>query len=205
MRIAIVDYGLGNLLSVKTAFDYLGYSATIVSEPDGLSHANLLVLPGVGAFAAGIKHLSQSGCLARIEEMVWHRKIPILGICLGMQLMFEHSQEGDGGEGLGWFRGSVQKINSRNLPLPHVGWNNLTGISDSQLYHRLTTEVPLYFDHSYRVICDEEIVSAKVRYGEEFVASIRKDNIFGVQFHPEKSGFFGLRVMHNIIRHINGK
>ncbi|SRR6266496_431089 len=195
--IAIVDYKAGNLTSVKKAFDHIGAEAMVTSDPDVVAKADKIVLPGVGHFSATCA-LSSAGLRNAIAEAV-QRKVPYLGICVGMQWMLESSEEAPSVKGLGVWPGACEHFPA-NVKAPHVGWNQLeihTGAS------RLLTGVAqksfVYFTHSYRVPVMETTV-ASTEYGGRFSAAVEKDHLFGVQFHPEKSGEIGLKLLKNFCR-----
>lgn len=205
--IAIIDYGLGNLGSIINMCKKLGAPATLCTEPSSLHTARKLILPGVGAFGLGMKNLRERGFVAPLEELVLAKRIPILGICLGMQLMTRTSEEG-GGAGLGWFaartvRFRFQGEQAKRLKIPHMGWNRIHPAKPSTLFTDMFDEPRFYFVHSYHVVCDDESeVLARTHYGYDFVSAIERDNIFGIQSHPEKSHKFGMRLMRNFIEGI---
>lgn len=201
MSIAIIDYGSGNLRSVQKAFQKLGFSAEITKDKAAIRGAKGIVLPGVGSFDAALEELREHGLEGAIEEAIALNK-PFLGICLGLQHLFETSEEGKQ-RGLGILPGEVKKFNFTgtpwsNLSVPHMGWNRLLIKHHSPLLEGIEEGSMVYFAHSYYVIPkDEMIVATRTDYGIEFVSSIWKDNLFGIQFHPEKSGEVGLRIMEN--------
>ena len=191
--IALVDYGAGNLVSVRKAVEWLGFACNVVSDPDQLRCAGKVILPGVGHFAA-TESMTRSGVRDALLEAT-HRGTPFLGICVGMQCMFERSEEAPAVPGLAWLSGACERFPS-GVKSPHVGWNSLHGNDSS----RLLLDVPegsfVYFTHSYRVPVIPATVSC-CDYGGKFSAAVERDNLFGVQFHPEKSGEIGLRVLKN--------
>lgn len=192
---AIVDYGVGNLKSVTNAMDYLGLKACITSDPNELERADAIILPGVGAFPDAADRLRASG-LDRLLCREAKRK-PILGICLGMQLLFERGEEVRNCDGLGLVSGSVRKIET-DLKLPHIGWNSLTFQNDAPIFRGLEDGAWVYFVHSYcGVAASEEDVIARTEYGVSVVAAVRSGNVYGCQFHPEKSGETGLTILKN--------
>lgn len=191
--IAIVDYGAGNLVSVKKALDWLGQDCQITSDPDVVSKADKIILPGVGHFAATAA-LARLGLQISIVNAI-ARKVPFLGICVGMQWMFEGSQESLETAGLGRFRGECCRFPS-SVKSPHVGWNSLTVNPASQLFRAVPSNSFVYFTHSFRVPVGDETV-ASCDYGGNFSAGIERDHLFGVQFHPEKSGDVGLKLLAN--------
>jgi glutamine amidotransferase len=191
--IAIVDYGAGNLVSVKKALDWLGEESEITSDPWRIRVASKIVLPGVGHFAA-TEALASSGTQSAIKEGVAHR-IPFLGICVGMQWMLEGSAESPETRGSGMFHGTCERLPDTGK-LPHVGWNHLAIAPDSKLFRGVTQSSLVYFTHSYCIPLNPWTV-ASCEYGERFSAAIERDNLFGVQFHPEKSGDVGLKLLAN--------
>lgn len=200
--IGIVDYGMGNLLSVKNAFEYLGEDVKTISDPSVLQSVEKIVLPGVGAFGDCIKNLKDKGFIAALNYHVVEKKVPIMGICLGMQVMSKIGHEGGHFEGLGWFDAEVIKLHpsDKKLRVPHVGWTDIEYNKQSPLFAGLNGTPDFYFVHSYYVKCsDEKDVDASYDFGHKVTASIRKNNIFGTQFHPEKSQEHGLRILENFI------
>jgi len=201
MTIAIIDYGSGNLRSVEKAFQKLGFPAEITKDKAAIRGAKGIVLPGVGSFDAALNELRQSGLEGAIEESIALRK-PFLGICLGLQHLFETSEEGEQ-RGLGIFKGSVKKFNFAgtpwdNLSIPHMGWNRLLIKHKSPLLEGIEEGSMVYFAHSYHVVPEDKMVIAtQTDYGIEFTSSVWKDNLFGIQFHPEKSGDVGLKIIKN--------
>lgn len=197
--IAIIDYGAGNLHSVKNALDFLGTPSKITGDASEILSADKVILPGVGAFGDAMQSLRQSG----LEEVVIKTAkagTPLLGICMGLQLMFEESEETPDIKGLGLFRGKVVKIPDRNLKIPHIGWNNIEITKDSKILCNIGGSPFVYFVHSYYINAeDESIVSAYTDYGERLGIAVEKDNIFAVQFHPEKSGDTGMQILRNFI------
>jgi imidazole glycerol-phosphate synthase subunit HisH len=190
MRIAIVDYGAGNLTSVKKAFEWLGHAAPIISDPEMIAHAERVVVPGVGHFAAtrGL----QGNLQQAIEAAIQHGT-PVLGICLGMQWMFSSSTEAPGLRGLGLFSGECERF-PQSVKSPHVGWNLLRRNGVSKLLAALSDDPFVYFTHSYRAPVGASTV-ADCEYGGTFSAVVERDLVFGVQFHPEKSGTAGMKML----------
>lgn len=200
--IAIVNYGLGNLRSVAGALDRLGHEAYITNDEDELSRAEKLILPGVGAFGDGIKNLRALGLDNILNRLVFEDCKPILGICLGFQLMARESCEFGNHKGLGWIDAVVKKIdNNGGLRLPHVGWNDLFQQKKSKLFENIPKDALFYYVHSYHVRCsDQSMIIGECDYGIRFTAAIEKNNIFGSQFHPEKSQQWGLELLRNFVR-----
>lgn len=203
--IAILDYGMGNPSSIQNMVRKVGGEATITNDIDHIRSASAIVLPGVGAFDNGMEKLKATGMLDVLTTTVMNNRIPFLGICLGMQLLFECSEEGCL-EGLGWLPGRVRRFdfartpdNSR-LKIPHMGWNVVRPIGNPSLFKGLNDEACFYFVHSYHVDCsNEKHTIASSSYGYEFTSAVRKDHIWGVQFHPEKSHRFGMALFKNFL------
>lgn len=191
--IAIVDYGAGNLVSVKKAFDFIGESSVITCDPIEIMNAAKVVLPGVGHFAATAS-LATSGLRDAIVEAIG-RGIPFLGICVGMQWMFAGSQESPETPGLAVFDGACERFPA-TVKSPHVGWNQIEASSSSRLFRGVAPQSFVYFTHSFRAPA-MSATSACCEYGETFSAAVEKDQLFGVQFHPEKSGEVGLQLLRN--------
>ena len=190
--IAIVDYKAGNLTSVKKAFDHLGHESAITADPGVISRADKIVLPGVGNFEATT---ALAGSLQEAVVRAIDQQVPLLGICLGMQWMFESSQEAPQLRGLGLFAGECEKFPTA-VKSPHVGWNQLQVTGASRLLHGLPRDSFVYFTHSYRAPVVEATVG-KCEYGGAFSAVVESGQVFGVQFHPEKSGMAGLHLLRN--------
>ena len=191
--IAIVDYGAGNLVSVKKAFDYLGSDATITTDLSVIAQADRIVLPGVGHFASTAA-LERSGLRAAIADAI-ARNIPFLGICVGMQWLFDGSEESVETKGLGLFRGECEHF-PRTVKSPHVGWNQLDISPSSRLFRGIPSQAFVYFTHSFRVPVTDTTVAC-CEYGGRFSAAVERDHVFAVQFHPEKSGEVGLQLLRN--------
>ncbi len=197
--IAIIDYGMGNLRSVQNAFATLGHEVEIVSNPDRLIDAAGVVLPGVGAFGDAMKSLDAAHFLPALENVVLNQGRPYLGICLGLQLLAETGSEHGIHRGFGWVAGSVNPLSSEvsgcNYRIPHIGWNKVRCKKNSSFTAEME-DAYFYFVHSFALNPeDPTIVSGTCLYGEEIVAALEKDNILAVQFHPEKSGEAGLRLL----------
>ena len=192
---AIVDYGVGNLMSVSNAMHYLGFETKITSDAKELELADSILLPGVGAFPDAADKLRGPG-LDQVQ-IAESQKKPILGICLGMQLLLERGEDVRPCEGLGFVKGSVRKINTA-LKLPHIGWNELHFQNDSPLFRGIDEGAYVYFVHSFCAVAeDESQVIARTDYGASVVAAVQSGNVFGTQFHPEKSGEIGLAMLKN--------
>lgn len=192
--IAIIDYGAGNLFSVKNALDFLGYENIITRNPEDLRKADRLILPGVGAFPDAMRMLNESGLVEVIKEEV--KKKPLLGICLGMQMLFEKGYEFGETEGLGLIKGSVKLMTPEgNLPIPHIGWNALEKNVPCKLLDKCAEGEYVYFVHSFAAECDSSNVAAYCDYGMKVPALVFEGNVYGAQFHPEKSGETGLNIL----------
>lgn len=202
--ITIIDYGMGNLGSVKNMFKKIGESAIISSDKEEIKNASKILLPGVGAFDNAMKNLYDLGLLEIIKEKVLIEKIPILGICLGMQLLTKGSEEGNL-NGFGFVDAYAKKFNfsslDETLPIPHMGWNKVYLQKESNLLHEgEERENRFYFVHSYAVSCENsKDVLTTTHYGYDFVSSFERDNIIGCQFHPEKSHKFGMKLFKNFV------
>lgn len=203
-RIVIIDYGVGNIRSVENAFGFLGYDCIVSRDARDIRQAACLILPGVGAFAEGIKNLKDLNLVDVLDEAVNAKKKPILGICLGMQLLADSSEEGGMHRGLGYISGSVVKFPKEKAPrIPHVGWNTLSITKEQPLFERSDSSANYYFDHSYYFVCAKKHVLASCTYGTEFAAAVGEGNIYGVQFHPEKSQANGLKLFRSFFSRYN--
>lgn len=194
--IAIIDYGAGNIFSVKNALDHLGLESELTSDKSQIESADALILPGVGAFAWAMGKLEESGLVSTIKEQAKCK--PFLGICLGMQLLFEKSFEFTECEGLGLIKGHVDRIPDTGLVIPHMGWNKLEYSHDCKLFEGLGEEEYTYFVHSYKAFCGDDELCAYVEYGGKVPAVVSDGKyVYGCQFHPEKSGKTGLKILEN--------
>ncbi|MDD5109095.1 MAG: imidazole glycerol phosphate synthase subunit HisH [Candidatus Omnitrophica bacterium] len=202
MKIAIIDYGMGNVHSVAKAIAFFGATPVITNKKSNISSAAKIILPGVGAFDDAIFELEKQDLISVIKEQVKQKK-PFLGICLGLQLLFESSQEAKINKGLGILGGSVVKfITADNLKVPHMGWNDLKIIAGKcPLLNGVTDNSQVYFCHSYYPKpFDESVVAATTDYGIKFASVLWKDNVYGAQFHPEKSQGVGLKMIENFVK-----
>jgi|WetSurSiteA1Bulk_404760.scaffolds.fasta_scaffold00253_13 imidazole glycerol-phosphate synthase subunit HisH len=188
---------MGNLRSVQKAFERINIKATITNDPDSLINADKILLPGVGHFSSGMKNLNKSGFSSAIREAVIEKKIPILGICLGMQLLTEYSEEGYA-EGLCLIKGVTRKFPEMKLKIPHMGWNSINPIQTSNLFEGIQIDDLVYFVHSYYVTCyNSSDVISQTEYGIKFDSAFEHEGIAGFQFHPEKSHKTGLQLLKN--------
>ncbi|MGM0501559.1 MAG: imidazole glycerol phosphate synthase subunit HisH [Bacillota bacterium] len=196
--IAIIDYGMGNLKNVKKGFEKVGYEAQITDKPQDILESDGVVLPGVGAFKDAMDNLAAADLIDVIYDVIEQQK-PFLGICLGLQLLFTESEEFGLTAGLDIIPGKVIKFpDDLNLKVPQIGWNQLNIEKDTKLYQGIAQQTYQYFVHSYYVVPEEkEVIATTTDYGIEFVSSIVKDNIYAVQFHPEKSSQEGLKILNN--------
>ena len=196
--IGIIDYDAGNIRSVEKALSYLGEITVVSRDPDILKSVDKVILPGVGSFGQAMENLHRYELVPVIRDMIEDGK-PFLGICLGLQLLFESSEESPGAEGLGILKGKILKIpSSPGLKIPHMGWNSLQLQNNGRLFRNIPQDTYVYFVHSYYLQAQEpEIVKAVTGYGTEIHASVEKDNVFACQFHPEKSGKYGLEILKN--------
>jgi imidazole glycerol-phosphate synthase subunit HisH len=195
-RIAILDYGMGNLRSVEKALEHVGASATVTSAAESIRDADGLVLPGVGAFPRAMERIRERGLDELLAERV-DAGVPVLGICLGLQLLFDSSTELTGAAGLGLLPGPVDRLHAPGLKVPHIGWEPVRWERESRLTDGIETETPFYFVHSFapRPLTSDLLGSAE--YGARFACAAERGNVFGVQFHPEKSSAAGLRLLSN--------
>lgn len=201
--IVIIDYNMGNVRSIAKALESLSAEVLISRRKEDIKKADRLILAGVGAFSDGMKNLKKLGLISLLNNEVISNKKPILGICLGMQLMAENSTEFGFHQGLGWLDASVEvfDLKNKNLKVPHMGWNNVKILDKNcPLLVGIKPGIDFYFVHSYHLVCRlKNTVRAVCCYGKDFTAVIQEDNIFGTQFHPEKSQKFGLEILKNFI------
>ena len=199
--IGIINYGSGNIRAIGNIYDRLHIEYTVIESDEQLETADKLILPGVGAFDSTMNALQQAGLVDKLNEMILDRHVPILGICVGMQILCNRSEEGQC-PGLGWIDAEVKRLDPSRLPskpkLPHMGWNQVFDIKHNQLFDGIDKKEGFYFVHSYYVECkDASDIMTKTLYGINFASSVHRDNIFGVQFHPEKSHENGILLLKN--------
>ncbi len=213
--IAVIDYGLGNLRSVSKALEAVGAKTKVTNEPKDIANASALVLPGVGAFYRAMENFSNLGVLSSIFKAIKSGK-PFLGICLGLQLLFTESEEHGRHKGFDILKGKVKKIDSQ-VKIPHMGWNQVkvrktedrkqkteSRGQKTDIFKDIPDKSYFYFDHTYYVEPeDKEIIIATTKYGRDFVSAVNKDNIWGLQFHPEKSTALGLKILGNFCRYVS--
>lgn len=203
-KIVIIDYGVGNTHSVANAISSLGYKKLKISEDVNIiADADVLILPGVGAFDEAVKNLRDRNLETILNEQVRIKKTPILGICVGMQMLASNSEENGLHEGLNWIKGTVKKLAlPSSFAIPHVGWNNVRVKQKEPLFTRNDSDNNFYFDHSFYFDCDSKYVAAYCDYGIQVTAAVQHENIFGVQFHPEKSQTNGLKLFRTFFNSI---
>ena len=199
--ITIIDYGLGNVLAFVNVYNRLNIPVRVAKSTAELEGATRLILPGVGSFDHAMEQLDRSGMRLRLEQLVGEERLPVLGICVGMQMLAKGSDEGRLA-GLGWIDGQVRKFKLDEMPpgtcLPHMGWNDVAPAASGGLLSGLEDDARFYFLHSYYFECnDEASILARTDYGSAFACAVRRDNVYGVQFHPEKSHHFGSRLLSN--------
>jgi glutamine amidotransferase len=200
--VVIIDYGVGNLGSIQNMLKKIGSNVKITNDANEIKSASKLILPGVGNFDYGMKNLESNNLIEILNDVVFNKKTPILGICLGAQLMTKSSEEGEK-NGLGWFDAEVVKFNFEkvtNLKVPHMGWDTVESIKENLLTKDLYINSKFYFVHSYYIkSAIKNDIMFTTHYGNEFISGLNKDNIFAVQFHPEKSHKYGLKLMQNFV------
>ncbi len=195
-RIAILDYGMGNLRSVEKALEHVGARASVTHDPTEARAADGLILPGVGAFPRAMERIRERG----LDELIDERRaaaVPILGICLGLQLLFDSTTELGGASGLGLLSGEVAEIEAKGLKVPHIGWSPVRWERESALVEGIESETPFYFVHSFVPDPDPGELLGSAAHGSRFACAARRENVYGVQFHPEKSSAAGLRLLSN--------
>jgi glutamine amidotransferase len=195
-RICILDYGMGNLRSVEKALEHIGATATISSDAETVRRADGVILPGVGAFPKAMERVRELG----LDELIAERRdsgVPILGICLGLQLLFDSTTELGGASGVGLLSGGVDELRADGLKVPHIGWSPVRWEQESRLAEGIESETSFYFVHSFAPSPDRDDLLGSAAYGARFACAAERDNVFGVQFHPEKSSAAGLRLLSN--------
>lgn len=205
MKVVIIDYGIGNIGSVLNMLNRISTQANFTKNISDIEMADKIILPGVGAFDSGMKQLNKSRLISILEKKVLIDKVPVLGICLGMQMLFEKSEEGVE-NGLGWLKGHCVKFKFQNedkkFKVPHMGWNSVRPAHSDSLFYELAADSRFYFVHSYHVVCsDQSDVLSKTDYHCSFASAVRRENIYGVQFHPEKSHRYGMSLLKNFVEH----
>ena len=200
MMIAIIDYGMGNIHSVNKALQIFGAKTVVTNKAKDIRASKKVVLPGVGAFEDAMLELKKQGLISALTEQIRNKK-PFLGICLGMQLLFEESEEARGVRGLGILRGRVKRfVNKRGFKIPHMGWNQLRIKNECPLLRDIPDDSYVYFCHSYYPQAkDKSVMAASTDYGIDFACCVWQDNVYGVQFHPEKSQAVGLKILENFV------
>ena len=204
--IVVVDYGMGNLRSIHYKLEKLGIEVCASSLAADIAGASAVILPGVGHFAQGMHNLGELGLIEPLNDVVLNRGVPVMGICLGMQLFTAWSEEGQAG-GLGWLDAETRRFDFRHtdskLTIPHVGWEGIDCRKQSRFLQGTLPSQRYYFTHSYHVVCKQaEDVLSTTFYGYEFVSAVQRDNVFGTQFHPEKSHLRGFRIVENFVRSV---
>ncbi len=200
--IVIIDYGMSNLRSIHHKLSSSGIQSTISSDPEEISNAEKLILPGVGHFKSGMENLHNRNIVEILKKKVTYENTPIFGICLGMQLFSNHSEEGNC-TGLGFIDSRVVKFkipNDLNIKIPHVGWNVANFVTESKILDGIANDQEFYFTHSYHLECDDEAILSKTNYGIDFVSAVQSENIIGTQFHPEKSHVQGFKLLLNFCK-----
>ncbi len=205
-KISLIDYGMGNNRSIKNALLHIGnFDVEVTSEFEKIKASDCLILPGVGAFPDAMKNLAERNLIELLNEEVLEKKKPILGICLGMQLLFSSSEEGGINSGLNWLPGKVEYMDlDEQYRIPHIGWNDLIVKKTTETFNTLHEDKNFYFVHSYSVNCSDNLITATFDYGKEFTAAVEYKNIMGMQFHPEKSQANGLKVLAQFIKWAKG-
>lgn len=202
--IAIIDYGLGNIRAFVNVYERLNIKTKIAHSPEDLKDTSKIILPGVGSFDYAMSQLNASGMRDELEKQVLENSIPIMGICVGMQILAKSSDEGRI-SGLGWIDGQVKKFDPSLIPyksrLPHMGWNSINPIKSCILLSGFNNQSRFYFLHSYYFVCnDEENIISTTEYGINYASAVNKENIYGIQFHPEKSHSNGIQLLHNFAK-----
>ena len=201
-NIGIIDYEAGNLFSIKKIIEDLDYKVEIIDNSKDFKKFDKYILPGVGSFFKAMMNLKRSNFIDEIQENVIQKKKMMLGICLGMQIMFEKGTEDKESEGLKFFQGKVEHLRNLGcrLKLPHIGWNNMNYVKNHLMFEEINNNSDFYFANNYAVTCEEKFVTSTTNYGVSIVSSIAKENLWGVQFHPEKSSTAGKKIISNFLK-----
>lgn len=199
--IVIIDYGMGNIYSISSAVRFLGYEPILSDKEEQILKADRLILPGVGSFYRAMQNIRQKKLDIIIKKAILEKGIPLLGICLGMQLLFQFGTEDGETEGLGFIEGRVEKFNQsyKNIKIPHIGFSKTEIIKDSKIFKKLNSQVDFYYNHSFRALTQDKFITAVSYNGEKFTAAVENGNVFGTQFHPELSQSNGLTVIKNFL------
>ena len=198
--VCILDYGSGNVGSVLNMLQFLKYKCFVSNDPENIKKSSHIILPGVGSYGASMEKIKKSIPLDILENEVFKRKKPFLGICVGMQVLSEKGYEYGEHQGLGWIKGEVNKLETNNLPLPHIGWQEIQIIKSSPIFLNIKNSIDFYFLHSFVLkVKDENLIISKSNYNENFCSAIQSKNVFGVQFHPEKSQKAGMQLLNNFL------
>jgi glutamine amidotransferase len=199
--VVIIDYGMGNIYSISSAVEYLGYQVNLSSEEKEILNADALILPGVGSFYHAVRRIEQKNLRRILRTAVIKEKIPLLGICLGMQLLAQYGTEDGYSEGLGFIEGTVERfqLSNKEMKIPHVGFAKTRIIRNFPLFEGIAGDADFYYTHSYRMICPSEYIAATANNGGDFTAAVSRDNVYGVQFHPELSQTNGIKLLKNFL------
>jgi glutamine amidotransferase len=201
MKVGIINYQAGNLFSIKKIIEDLNYNVSIISNPKEFKNCDKFILPGVGSFRTAMENINRLNFIDEINENIVQKKKLLLGICLGMQIMFENGTENGNSNGLNFFKGKVEHLTKLGckLTLPHIGWNNIKIKKKFFMFNNINNNSDFYFANNYGVLATDKYVTSKVNYGVEIVSSIAKENLWGVQFHPEKSSLAGKQIFLNFL------
>lgn len=198
--VCILDYGSGNVGSVLNMLQFLKYNCFVSNDPENIKKSSHIILPGVGSYGASMEKIKQSIPLSVLENEVFKRKKPFLGICVGMQVLSEKGHEYGEHQGLGWIKGNVRKLKTKKLPLPHIGWQEIQIVKSSPILTSIKDSIDFYFLHSFVFdVEDKNLIISQSNYDENFCSAIQSKNIFGVQFHPEKSQKAGMQLLNNFL------
>lgn len=203
--ILIINLGAGNVNSVFKAFKSLGARVEVINSSQDLTPCKAIILPGVGNFKQAMDDLVNKGFLEKLNRLVIEKKTPFFGICLGMQLLAEEGEENGKTKGIGWIPGKVVRLNQKDIRIPHIGWDDIQIVKSEPLFKGIEESSSFYFVHSYHFQTDEKFITSECFYGQKIASSVQKDNIFGVQFHPEKSQKKGIQIIKNFLDYLEGK